>query len=187
MEFTVTDIKQYVYCPRIIYYTYVMPVAKKLTFKMELSNSQHVHFDALEARRTLSKYGLENGKRHHGMWMRSSDLGLSGRVDLLIETDDACYPVEYKYTFREPFTNHKYQLTAYAALAQAQFKKPTPCGYVYRIPDKQLFAIEITDKAHRFITLVLSAIRKIVHDEHYPLQPRSQARCRECEYRRHCY
>src|SRR5690606_2667646 len=35
IDLNVTDIKQYIYCPRIIYFTYCKPVQKKNTFKME--------------------------------------------------------------------------------------------------------------------------------------------------------
>ena len=35
IELCVTDLKQFVYCPRIPFYQYVMPVEKKATFKME--------------------------------------------------------------------------------------------------------------------------------------------------------
>lgn len=35
MMLRVSDLKQFIYCPRIVYYNYVMPVEKKTTYKME--------------------------------------------------------------------------------------------------------------------------------------------------------
>ncbi len=36
----VNDIKQYFYCPRVVFYQYSMPVEKKNTRKMELGRAE---------------------------------------------------------------------------------------------------------------------------------------------------
>ena len=41
MTFTVTDLKQYEYCPRIVYYTYCLPLIRPTTFKMEAGVQAH--------------------------------------------------------------------------------------------------------------------------------------------------
>ena len=35
LTFVVTDLKQYAYCPRVVYYTYCLPLLRPMTFKME--------------------------------------------------------------------------------------------------------------------------------------------------------
>ena len=39
--FRVTDLKQYAYCPRIVYYTYIMPSVRPKTFKMDEGKAAH--------------------------------------------------------------------------------------------------------------------------------------------------
>ncbi|RLC59491.1 MAG: CRISPR-associated protein Cas4, partial [Chloroflexota bacterium] len=81
--FTVTDLKQYAYCPRVVFYTYCLPLLRPTTFKMEAGIAAHEKAREQERRRTLSAYGLVEGKRHFDIWVESPILGLRGRVDLV--------------------------------------------------------------------------------------------------------
>src|SRR5437870_4030902 len=90
----VNDLKQCEYCSRIVFYNTVMPVERKSTVKMERGKEIEMKLDALEARRTLRRYRLAEGERRYHVWLSSDRLGLSGKLDLLIVTPDACYPVD---------------------------------------------------------------------------------------------
>jgi CRISPR/Cas system-associated exonuclease Cas4 (RecB family) len=46
----VNDLKQFEYCPRIVFYNTVMPVDRKSTVKMERGKEIELKLDALEAR-----------------------------------------------------------------------------------------------------------------------------------------
>jgi len=48
----VGDLKQWAYCPRIVFFGYVMPVDKKSTFKMRQGNEAEEAIDRLEKRRS---------------------------------------------------------------------------------------------------------------------------------------
>ena len=80
--FTVTDLKQYTYCPRVVFYTYCLPLVRPTTYKMEAGIAAHGRGEKLERRRTLAAYGLEEGKRHFEVAVSSQELGLRGRVDM---------------------------------------------------------------------------------------------------------
>lgn len=84
MIFNVTDLKQFLYCPRIPYFTYVMPVDRKITFKMKVGQESHLHVSELEERRKLRLYGLEAGERHFRLYLRSERLRLCGILDMLV-------------------------------------------------------------------------------------------------------
>ncbi len=76
---------------------------------------------ALERRRGYGAYGLERGERQFGVWLRSERLGLSGKLDLLIVTAEACFPVDFKDTAGGVRANHRMQLAAYALLAEEAY------------------------------------------------------------------
>src|SRR5437016_2602247 len=114
----VNDLKQFEYCPRIVFYNTVMPVERKSTIKMERGKEIELKLDALEARRTLRRYRLAEGERQYHVWLSSDRLGLSGKLDLLIVTPDACYPVDFKHTRDRPRRNHVLQLGGYAVLVE---------------------------------------------------------------------
>src|SRR5262245_12954280 len=103
---TATDLKQWAYCRRIPYYRYVVPVRFAPTYSMERGRNVEGAVAALERRRGLRRYGLERGERHFGQWLRSEQLGLSGKLDLLIVTRTACFPVDFKDTAGGLRANH---------------------------------------------------------------------------------
>ena len=59
----VNDIKQYAYCPRVVFYQYCMPVNKKTTWKMEQGKIAETRIDELEKRRKLREYRLAEGTK----------------------------------------------------------------------------------------------------------------------------
>ncbi|MCX7855975.1 MAG: CRISPR-associated protein Cas4 [Anaerolineae bacterium] len=83
--FTVTDLKQYAYCPRIVFYTYCLPLIRPTTGKMEEGRLAHEEARDRERRRTLRIYGLEEARRHFDVLVASEELGLTGRIDLVLE------------------------------------------------------------------------------------------------------
>ena len=92
--FTVTDLKQYAYCPRIVFYTYCLPLIRPTTGKMEDGRLAHEEARERERRRTLRIYGLEKARRHFDVWVASEELGLRGRIDLVLEVaPDSSTPV----------------------------------------------------------------------------------------------
>lgn len=186
---TVTDIKQYIYCPRIIYYTYVMPVQKKTSFKMDYGKRQHDEMDRLEKRRKFTSYGFGEGERIFFLKLYSRYLNLSGLIDMVIECKKGnlkeYYPVEFKNTTRGIQKNHKYQLVAYAMLLEEHYKKPVRQGFVYTIPNKKIELLTITDNMRIYVKRVIGAIRNIIAYEKFP-DPRSYRRCRDCEFKNYC-
>mgnify|MGYP001573389811 FL=1 len=182
----VTDLKQYAYCPRIVFYEYVMPVEKKTTFKMEYGKQAEAELDELEKRRTLKRYGLDLGKRVFHKWVRSERLGLTGMLDLLIQTDAALYPVDFKYSMGRPQKNHLYQITGYALILEDIYGTRVTDGFVYLIPQKRIVRIEITDGLKAEVLAMLDQIRQMIAQEAMPDSTPYRNRCAECEYRNYC-
>src|SRR5438067_1551509 len=125
-DFRVTDLKQFAYCGRIPFYQHVMGFHGKPTYKMEQGKLAQLAIEALEKRRRLREYGLSEGIRHFGTALFSNALGISGKLDLLIETETACFPVDFKYTTGRPHWNHQLQLAGYSLLISEHFGKPVP-------------------------------------------------------------
>lgn len=182
----VSDLKQYMYCPRTVYFQYVLPVEHKVTHKMEHGKEEHFELDRLEKRRKLVEYGLEEGERRFHVALHSERLALTGIVDLLLVTPKGYFPVEFKYSSRDPALNHKYQLTAYAMLVEEVYRRPVHTGFLYMSPGKRIFPVDITENMRLHLRRLMGAIRRMVAEERAPPRSRSAARCRDCEYRRFC-
>jgi len=84
--FRVTDLKQFEFCPRLIFYHYCWPDVRPITAKMVLGKEAQSAEEARAARRSLKRYGLTEGREESSVRVESERLGLRGIVDLVIET-----------------------------------------------------------------------------------------------------
>lgn len=186
MNLRVTDIKQYIYCPRVIYFLYVCPVNKKTTYKMESGKVEHMVLDKLEKRRTLKRYRLAEGERVFHTFLASERLGLQGKLDMHIVSGKQLFPVEYKFTERAASLNHKYQLVSYAMLLEDHYGCTVRSGLLYLVPQQEIIPVEITPNAREFVHDIIAGIRRIIDSERMPDRQRKTNKCRDCEYLRFC-
>jgi len=186
IDLRVTDLKQFTYCPRIVFYQYVMPVEKRATFKMEQGKRAEEVIDRLEKRRTMREYRLAEGKRHFHVWLRSERLGLAGKLDLLIESPRGLFPVDFKYTTGRPQKNHIYQLCGYALLVEEAYRTTVTQGFVYLIPQEKAVIFDLTKEQKEETLGMLEEMRKMIRAERMPEPTPVRSRCAECEYRNYC-
>ncbi len=182
----VTDLKQQIYCPRICYWNYLMPVEKKLPAKLEYGAADHALLAHLEKRRTLRAYGLREGRRRFHVRLESERLGLTGVLDALLETDEERIPVEYKDTLGGIRLNHKVQVAAYAMLLREQPGPPVRRAMLFIIPENRAVSIGLTPALEAAALEALEAIRETVEWERMPPPADRWSKCRDCEFLRFC-
>lgn len=182
----VSDLKQFTYCPRIVYYSYVLPVERLTSYKMEVGSEQHQTLEELESRRTLKRYGLDRGERTFRMRLESRRLGLTGVLDLLIKSGREYYPVEFKDSAGGPALHHRYQLAAYCLLVEETFGVGVRWGFLYVIPQRRVIPVPLTAGLRERVPSLLAAIREVVRTERMPPGTRRRGKCGDCEYRNYC-
>ncbi len=185
LDLTVTDVRQHTYCPRIPYYQYTMPLERPTTAKMDLGKEEHETTSAKEARRTLKAYGIKEGERRFGVDLYSSHLGLRGKIDMMILTSREAIPVEYKMAAGIGL-HHKYQLTAYAMLAEHTLDRTVSRAFVYLTPVKKAVEVPITAAMREHVRGILGGLRASIVGERLPHPTPHRKRCTDCEYRRFC-
>ncbi len=111
----VSDLKQYAYCPRVVYYRYRFPDFRPETYKMEAGRVAHRQVMKRWKRRLPR--GLPAGEVRWEVPLYSPERRLAGRVDLLILTEDEAIVVDFKQG-RRVRPNWKDQLAAYALLVE---------------------------------------------------------------------
>ena len=182
----VNDLKQFEYCPRIVFYNTVMPLDRKVTFKMQRGTEAEFRLDALEKRRSLRRYKLADGERRFHVWLHSERLGLSGKMDLLIVSSRGYFPVDFKYTRGRPHRNHISQLAGYSVLVEEQYKTAVETAFIYLAPLGELVAIKMTEELKAEVTDRLIRMRAMIREELLPSPTSVRARCAECEFRNYC-
>ena len=186
----VTDLKQWTYCPRIVFYRYGLPRIRPITYSMEAGMQAHVEVASREERRSLRAYGLEAGERFFDVVLRSERLRLSGRLDLAIRVPTAQGPegivVDYKLSEREAGTHFKLQLAAYALMLEEAWGVLVRRAFLYHIPQRQAEAIPITPTLRRKVETTIAAIHTTIVGEALPQPPARLGPCIACEFRRFC-
>jgi CRISPR-associated exonuclease Cas4 len=185
----VTDLKQYAYCPRIVYYHICLPRVRPTTYKMEASQEAHTVAEAQEQRRTLRAYGLEQGERHFNVPLVSERLGMRGQVDLVIETEGQgrreVIPVDYKLS-RKVASHFQLQLTAYAVMLEEAWGVPVKRGFLYLIPLRRAEQVRIAARQRTALDEALAAMNAMLLKEQMPAATPQRAKCVACEFRRFC-
>ncbi len=192
---TVGDVKQYFYCPRIVYFNYLMPGFRPITYKMEEGKLRQKEEEELEKRRTIARFHL--GKRGEikaeklfNLRLASESLGLSGLLDMALILNKEVVPVDFKDgSYSKNYIialHHKYQLMAYALLLEETYRKISLRGFIYSLEDGRTRSVNFSDGAKMFLKGKIRKIRQMILEEIFPEETPYKGRCRECEFRPVC-
>ena len=190
--FEVTDLKQWTYCPRVLYYRYCLPEIRPITDLIAAGIRSHADETGREERRSLRTYGLTAGERAFDVGLRSAALGLRGRLDLAIAVPGRAAPnaqaivVEYKDSEKPAGPHFKLQLTAYALLLEEAWRLPVRRGYIYSIPLRTAEIITVTPALRQKVWQTVDAMREAILGERMSEAPASRRPCISCEFRRFC-
>ena len=128
-------IEEYCYCPLKIYYKYVLGIPSRETLLMRTGKEFHEGVQAKEKRRrTLLRFRkLKIMRKWHYLYVCSKELSLQGCIDIVAQLDDGKYTVveiKLSETSHKVPPGYKYQLVAYAMLAEKRFKVTIRKGYI---------------------------------------------------------
>ena len=178
-------IRQWCYCPRVVYYMELT----KVTFHRPIWVKQGEQFHKIEKklweRRNLSRFNLQNGKKHYNLTIKNESLGFHGIVDMAIETDKAIYPVEFKLSANSKKRGDQLQLSAYALLLEKHFGKPSPVGFLIG-GEKTVHTIDISTNHRRDVMKVSNDIKQMLLKGLKPASSATVHQCCACEYINFC-
>ncbi|MCX8176075.1 MAG: CRISPR-associated protein Cas4 [Candidatus Bathyarchaeota archaeon] len=170
-----TDIKHFIYCPRIVYFEKVLHVEPQLGSQQEESKKIHEKLEEEELRRKgaiLYSKELENVEKFFKVPLTSKKLNLQGVIDCIIKSDNEYIPVDYKNMESnkgKPWIDHKYQLAAYALLIEENYNTIVKKGYINYTTEKLTTKVDITPTIKTHIKRILTQIEEIIKKEKPPL------------------
>jgi CRISPR-associated exonuclease Cas4 len=185
---TVTDLKQYAYCPRILYYMRCLPGVRPITTKMREGIAAHEDAELREQRRQLRVYGFTTGERHFDVAIYSATLRLNALLDLVIVEPDGkpiAVPVDYKMSDMTG-AHVRLQLACYGLLAEEELGLPAPYGFIYLTVERRAEKVILSSALKLETQAALTEMRTIVEAETMPEPTTRAARCVNCEFRRFC-
>jgi CRISPR-associated exonuclease Cas4 len=182
----VSELKQFAYCPRIFYFIAVQPLRPPATRLMDRGRDLQREFERLEPRRVLSRYGLEQARRHFSITLTDPGLSLTGQADLVLEAKDRLAVVEFKASAAALAENHRLQLGAYALLAERVFNRPCPTGFALFVDREELEEVAINEELRLALLETLAGMRALLQAQGFPPPTPVRARCTNCEFRNFC-
>ncbi len=189
IPFRVSDLKQWVYCPRILYYARCLPDVRPTTYKMEAGAEAGRGEVAREERRSLQAYGLMEGEREYNVLLSSERLGLRGEVDLVITTGEGeareLIPVDYKLA-RQAGPHFKLQLAAYGLLLEEARGLPARRGFLYYLPLRRAEEVRLDARLRQKLEASVEEMRGMLESEKMPPATAQIRKCVACEFRRFC-
>lgn len=186
MPIRVTDLKQWVYCPRVFYYHACLPDVRPVTYKMQAGVEAGRSEEGREERRSLRAYGLTEGEREFNVPVRSARLGLRGEVDMVITTGEGeVIPVDYKLS-RIPGPHFQLQVTAYGLLLEEMRGVTVRCGFLYSILERRAEVVKIDERLRQKLLAALAEMRRVMEREEMPPPTTNLRKCVACEFRRFC-
>ena len=175
---TVTDLKQFIYCPRIPYFKHVLGARERFDSQQQESRESHRDIAALDRRRTGARNydpSIRSARKIFNLPLFSPRLLLSGVLDLLIieEGRGEHIPVDYKFTQPPPlgrsWGDHRVQLAAYALLVEHTHPPAiVRRGFLYYVNQDQTVEVPITHGMKRYIPRLLTRIRRLLQSQSPP-------------------
>ncbi|MCR8453607.1 MAG: CRISPR-associated protein Cas4 [Crenarchaeota archaeon] len=181
-------IKQYYFCPRIIYFLGVLGYNERLTESM----IEGKEFHSSEERKVKRRRSVAGRKREpaRSVWSKlpaiSEKLGLYGVIDEVYETENGLVIVENKFMKapRKPYLGHIYQAAAYAMLAEEKIGKKARKIIIKYLRDNKVFEIPLTEDMKRHVLWTISRIKSIIEEEELPRG--NTRRCGNCGFTKVC-
>lgn len=172
---SVTDVKHYIYCPRIIYFERVLHAEPVFGSQQKEGREKHEEYIRKELRRKDAVYyspDFVGAEKLLFVSLNSPRLGLTGQLDCVIKTaKDEYIPVDYKNMSSNKcrvWMDHKYQLVAYGLLVEENYGTVVKRGFVNYIPEKLILRVEMAPTMKTHVKRVIRHIKRIIKEETLP-------------------
>ncbi len=191
---TPTDIKQYVFCPRVTFFNRVMNLKPVMGSQQEAGQKTHDRLSHLEKKRlSVLKAGLELQveTKMFDIPVVSHNLGVRGRLDMLLVTSQNEYiPVEFKEMRSnkgQVRLDHKYQLTLLGLMVENAYDTIVRRGIVHYTLEELTIEKGITMSMKTRTKSYVERINRMIEDGSLP-SPRAQCRFDRvgCGYANQC-
>jgi CRISPR-associated exonuclease Cas4 len=195
IQLAVSDVRQWTFCPRVMWHRRMMPHRVRETPKMALGRDAEVALERLERRRSAQRYGLDAATRRFSVRLESARLGVRGVCDLVLDVPagaagpSRAHPVEVKRTEGGVSGHHAIQLAGYAMLLEEQESRPSgsvDTGFLLLLPVERLVPVNLAADLRASFERALGDIRGMLQHERFPAPTTHRAFCPQCEYVRFC-
>ena len=184
---TATDLMNYIYCPRIIYFVHVLKKPQYTTKKEYVGRDKSKAFEH-KSKRTKVVKSYPRYPKLFSKYLFSQRLSMRTTVDaiMLNMKENQAYPIQAKYSYNPGFVfrGQRMQLLMEAVLIEDIMKLSVPYGFIKYIKSGELVKVPLHDKSA--VLECLKSIKSIFNGECVPAPTQYKKRCVDCCYRNIC-
>jgi CRISPR-associated exonuclease Cas4 len=176
-DILISSLNQYAYCPKSAWYLFVTG--------QFLDTADTVEGALLHERSDAGTRTISGGVvQIRAVYLYSLKHRLVGMADLVEETSQGMYPVEYKKGRLGMWTNHHVQLCAQAFCLEemGRLSRPIPRGFLYYAATGRRQEVIFTRKLRAYTVQVIKAMRTLLDTQKRP-DVRYSRKCDRCS----CY
>lgn len=185
-----SDVLEYLFCPRFIYYERVMliPQHEELRAKVIEGRDIHKKKQIQNPEYLRKKIGVIDKKEN--VWMSSTKYRFKGIVDeVLFLSDGTASPLDYKFAQwnERIYRTHRIQSCLYAILIKENFNIDVKRGFIVYIRSKNhLETIEFLPQHFDYAIEVVNDIFEVIKKGKFPKRTRDRIKCIDCCYKNIC-
>lgn len=174
----IAALNQYSYCPHRCWRMFCAGGFVDNQYTVEGTGlHQRVH--------TLGEGNREDTWQIRAIWLKSEHYRLIGKADLIEESDDLWYPIEYKRGHRGEFDNDELQVCAQALCLEEMTGQPVTLGYIYYAQSHQRQPVEISTELRQTAIATIQAVTALLQSGEMPPAIYSK-RCQGCSLYQQC-
>ncbi len=185
---TATDLMNYSYCPRIIYYVHVLR-SPQFTTKKELKGREKETEFKNKSKRTKVVKDYPKLPKQFRVSLVSENFGIKTIADAVMFDSDKgeAYPIQAKYSFKPDkiYKSQRNQLLMEALLIEESLGYRVPFGFIKFLKSGDLTKVLLNDKM--IVLGLFGKIREIIGKEAFPKPTIYKRRCVDCCYGKSCW
>lgn len=168
---TATDLMNYLYDPRIIYYVHVLKIPQSTTVKELEGRQKYVEFSRKSRRNKIIKE-LPFLTKIYDVYLASSKYKISTKVDCIAINKKLheAYPIQVKYSSKPKslYRAQKFQVIMEALLIEERLGYTVPFGFVKFLKSGDFIRVRLTKALKDELLEIFSEIESIIQSEKLP-------------------
>lgn len=188
ISITPSHIIEFLYCPRYIYFQYVLEIPQHEEKFFKAMKGREIH--KLKLSENIGYLRKRIGVKEKKLDVYLAFNNLRGIVDEVFFLEDGtAAPLDYKYAVYKDkvFSTYKTQLHCYAYLIENNFRVKVEKGFIVYIRSKnKLVTVPVTAKNLDNIAFLIEEIQKIIGGNEFPKATKYKSKCNSCTFRNLC-
>ena len=177
-------LRQWCFCPRVVYYRELLGVKSFEPIWSKQGSLYHKKETELFKRRNLSRFKLSEGTKHHNINLKDEALRLHGICDLIVETSDNVFAIEYKMG-KKISTGTHHAVNRLLSIGRKHFGKKASHSFILT-GDGKVKLVAIDNQNRRQLKHVTNEIIKMLNNSCKPFSNATIHQCGQCEYLNYC-